>query len=159
MTIITNHLSSTFCLCLVKTKTNPWFLFCQSNQNYNHNHRRLSSVKLQPPMFNLLPCVKHTSPKIADLLLDHLTLKPLKPQPKLQPETTKSSSTPQPRPPFVLHVRKAEDRPVGVIIPLLPEEVFVWHSRLTAMGHEAFRGGGSLSSQNPLTREFTSQSF
>lgn len=26
------------------------------------------------------------------------------------------------------------------------------------MGHEAFRGGGSLSSQNPLTRGFTSQS-
>lgn len=125
MIIIIEHLSLKFCLrALSKPKPNPGFLLCHPNQNYDHNLKDLSPVKLQPQSsaFNLLSGTKHASPEILDLLLDHLSPKP---SPELQPESRESSSGLQLQRLFVLRVRKAEDRPVGVIIPPLPEEVFV----------------------------------
>lgn len=76
----------------------------------------LPKPKLQPHAKKARPCQTASS-------IYYLT--PKNPEPNLQRETTESTSQPPQPPVFFLHVRKAEDRPVGAITPRLPEEVFV----------------------------------
>lgn len=112
--------------CSVQTKTKYWILALLPKPKLRPQPRRAQpcqtpassplTVKFTAMYSNMLP------PK---LLTSCLTTLPQNPDPKLQPQTTENSSPLQPQPVFVLRVRKAEDRPVGVIIPPLPEEVFV----------------------------------
>ena len=81
--------------------------------------------RLAPPQGLLFLHLLTTPPPPCKSLTSRLTTLPQNPEPSCSPKPRKSSSVLQPQPLFVLRVRKAEDRPVGVIIPPLPEEVFV----------------------------------